>query len=129
MFIAKSCAIAGTPIIIPFDKNTAKNEVKNENAVQYDESRKNKAQDRKRRAKLMNTEKEIDALQGEIDELKQQEIDEITNQIETMQNIGFESEKEIERIKLKRIKPTYTIEEQKLITIHNADQSFLKIKS
>jgi ATP-binding cassette subfamily F protein 3 len=47
-----------------------KNEVKNENAVQYDESRKNKAQDRKRRAKLMNTEKEMEVLQGEIDELK-----------------------------------------------------------
>ena len=32
-----------------------------------------------------------------LEQLKQ-EIDEITNQIESMQNIGFESEKEIERI-------------------------------
>ncbi len=40
-------------------------------AVQYEESKKNKAQDRKRRAKLMNTEKEMDALQNEINELKQ----------------------------------------------------------
>ena len=39
-------------------------------AVQYDESRKNKAQDRKRRAKLMNTEKEIEALQAQINDLK-----------------------------------------------------------
>lgn len=37
----------------------------------YDESRKNKADDRKRRAKLLNTEKEIDALQKNITELKQ----------------------------------------------------------
>lgn len=36
----------------------------------YDESRKNKALDRKRRAKLMNTEKEINAVQAEIAELK-----------------------------------------------------------
>ncbi len=48
-----------------------KNENKNENANQYNESRKNKAQDRKRRAKLMNTEKEMEAIQNEIDELKQ----------------------------------------------------------
>lgn len=39
-------------------------------ASSYDESRKNKAQDRKRRAKLMNTEKEMDTVQAEIDELK-----------------------------------------------------------
>ena len=33
LFIANSCAIAGTPIIIPFDKNTAKNEVINDTAI------------------------------------------------------------------------------------------------
>ena len=53
-------------------KNIAvNNETKSDNAQQYDESRKNKAQDRKRRAKLMNTEKEIEALQNEINELKE----------------------------------------------------------
>lgn len=46
------------------------NAEKSENAAAYDESRKNKALDRKRRAKLLNTEKEINALQGEINELK-----------------------------------------------------------
>ncbi len=53
-------------------KNTTVNNVtKSDNAQQYDESRKNKAQDRKRRAKLMNTEKEMEALQNEINELKE----------------------------------------------------------
>ncbi len=51
-------------------EKATKPEVKNNAAMQYDESRKNKAQDRKRRAKLMNTEKEMEALQNEIDELK-----------------------------------------------------------
>ena len=51
-------------------EKTAKPENKSNAAVQYDDSRKNKAQDRKRRAKLMNTEKEIEILQGEINELK-----------------------------------------------------------
>ena len=46
------------------------NAEKSENAAAYDESRKNKALDRKRRAKLLNTEKEINALQSEINELK-----------------------------------------------------------
>lgn len=41
-----------------------------DNANQYNEQRKNKAQDRKRRAKLMNTEKKMDLLQSEIDTLK-----------------------------------------------------------
>ncbi len=40
-------------------------------AVQYEESRKNKAQDRKRRARLLNIEKEMDTLQDEINNLKQ----------------------------------------------------------
>ena len=54
------------------NKNTTvNNETKSDNAQQYDESRKNKAQDRKRRAKLMNTEKEMEALQNEINELKE----------------------------------------------------------
>ena len=30
LFIAKSCAIAGTPMIIPFDRKTAKNDVMND---------------------------------------------------------------------------------------------------
>lgn len=51
-------------------EKATKPENKSDAAIQYDESRKNKAQDRKRRAKLMNTEKEMEALQGEIDELK-----------------------------------------------------------
>ncbi len=51
-------------------EKAANPENKSDAAIQYDESRKNKAQDRKRRAKLMNTEKEMEALQGEIDELK-----------------------------------------------------------
>ena len=51
-------------------EKTAKPEERSNAAIEYDESRKNKAQDRKRRAKLMNTEKEINALQSEIDELK-----------------------------------------------------------
>ncbi len=38
----------------------------------YNESRKNKAEDRKRRAKLMNIEKEIETLQNEIASLKSQ---------------------------------------------------------
>lgn len=44
---------------------------KSASATAYDESRKNKAEDRKRRAKLMNTEKEMTALQSQIDELKE----------------------------------------------------------
>ena len=52
-------------------EKATKPENKSDAAIQYDESRKNKAQDRKRRAKLMNTEKEMEALQGEIDELKE----------------------------------------------------------
>lgn len=47
-----------------------KTETKSDSFIQYEETRKNKAQDRKRRAKLMNTEKEIDSLQQQIDELK-----------------------------------------------------------
>lgn len=44
--------------------------VKSDNAKEYEANRKNKAEDRKRRAKLMNIEKEIGILQNEIDELK-----------------------------------------------------------
>ena len=47
-----------------------RNEVKSESAIKYTEDRKNKAQDRKRRAKLLNTEKEIEALQQQINVLK-----------------------------------------------------------
>lgn len=43
---------------------------KSENAKEYEASRKNKAEERKRRAKLMNLEKGIDALQNEINNLK-----------------------------------------------------------
>ena len=52
-------------------EKTVKTEIRSDSAAQYEESRKNKAQDRKRRAKLMNTEKEIEVLQNEINELKQ----------------------------------------------------------
>lgn len=51
-------------------EKATKPENKSNAAIQYDDSRKNKAQDRKRRAKLMNTEKEIEALQDEINKLK-----------------------------------------------------------
>ena len=44
---------------------------KSDSAKAYDESRKNKAEDRKRRAKLMNTEKEMNILQAQINELKE----------------------------------------------------------
>ncbi len=51
-------------------EKSAKSKPLSDNANQYNEQRKNKAQDRKRRAKLMNTEKEMDLLQSEIDSLK-----------------------------------------------------------
>ena len=44
--------------------------IKNETNSKYTEDRKNKAQDRKRRAKLMNLEKEIEVLQQQIIDLK-----------------------------------------------------------
>ncbi|MCH5170648.1 MAG: ABC-F family ATP-binding cassette domain-containing protein [Oscillospiraceae bacterium] len=43
---------------------------KSNNAKEYEANRKNKAEDRKRRAKLMNLEKEIGILQNEIEDLK-----------------------------------------------------------
>ncbi len=52
-------------------EKTTKLVEKSNAAVLYDDSRKNKAQDRKRRAKLLNIEKEMDFLQNEIDDLKQ----------------------------------------------------------
>lgn len=55
---------------IDVKEKQTKDETKGDSAVQYEESRKNKAQDRKRRAKLMNTEKEIEELQRQIDKLK-----------------------------------------------------------
>ena len=45
---------------------------KSTNNSSYNESRKNKAEDRKRRAKLMNVEKEIETLQSEVASLKSQ---------------------------------------------------------
>ncbi len=51
-------------------ENATKPETKSDVAIKYEESKKNKAQDRKRRAKLMNTEKEMETLQFEIEELK-----------------------------------------------------------
>lgn len=51
---------------------------KSENAKEYELNRKNKAEDRKRRAKLMNIEKEMGALQSEIDSLKAQSVSEET---------------------------------------------------
>lgn len=44
--------------------------VKSDSAKEYEANRKNKAEDRKRRAKLMNIEKQIGILQNEIDELR-----------------------------------------------------------
>ena len=55
---------------IDVKEKATKPESRSDAAIQYDESRKNKAQDRKRRAKLMNLEKEMSALQEKIDELK-----------------------------------------------------------
>jgi len=51
-------------------QKATKSEIRSDAAIQYDESRKNKAQDRKRRAKLMNLEKEMSVLQERINELK-----------------------------------------------------------
>ena len=45
-------------------------QIQSDSAVKYTEDRKNKAQDRKRRAKLLNLEKEINLLQQQILELK-----------------------------------------------------------
>ena len=56
---------------VEIKEKATKPETKSNVAVHYDESRKNKAQDRKRRAKLMNTEKDMENLQNEIDALKQ----------------------------------------------------------
>ncbi len=53
------------------NKTVSVTKEKHDSVKTYDESRKNKAEDRKRRAKLMNTEKEIMVLQAEIDELKE----------------------------------------------------------
>ncbi len=50
---------------------TAKPEFKSDSAKVYDESRKNKAQDRKRRAKIMNIEKDMNILEAELSELKE----------------------------------------------------------
>lgn len=75
---------------IQFENNTKENktDIKSVNAVQYEESRKNKVQDRKRRAKLMNTEKEIEVLQSEINELKQQIYDpEVSSNYEKLSEI------------------------------------------
>ncbi len=57
---------------LQIDNNENKSliEIKRETNSSYTEDRNNKAQDRKRRAKLMNTEKEIEAVQQQINELK-----------------------------------------------------------
>lgn len=52
------------------DFKKSNTEIKNETNSKYTEDRKNKAQDRKRRAKLMNLEKEIEVLQQQIIDLK-----------------------------------------------------------
>lgn len=56
--------------LLEIKEESIKNSAKNDSAIKYTEDRKNKAQDRKRRAKLMNTEKEMEVLQFEINELK-----------------------------------------------------------
>ncbi|MBQ8765742.1 MAG: ABC-F family ATP-binding cassette domain-containing protein [Clostridia bacterium] len=69
------------------EKNV-KSETKSDSSIQYEESRKNKAQDRKRRAKLMNIEKEIEVLQNEISELKQLiESPDVSSDYEKLSNI------------------------------------------
>ena len=69
-------------------EKVVKTETKSNSAIQYEESRKNKAQDRKRRAKLMNTEKEIEAVQNEINELKELiESPEISSDYERLSEI------------------------------------------
>ena len=56
---------------ISTNKNNAdKIKKETESNIQYNENRKNKAQDRKRRAKLLKTEKEIDSLENELNLLK-----------------------------------------------------------
>jgi ATP-binding cassette subfamily F protein 3 len=69
-----------------------------ENNNEYNESRKNKAEDRKRRAKLMNVEKEMSALQNELDNLK-----ELCNDPEISSNYTKLSEI-LEEIKIKENK-------------------------
>lgn len=89
-------------------KETVKAEKEKSISTEYDESRKNKAQDRKRRAKLLNTEKEIDAVQEKITELKEkcndpkvssdyqklseilEEIKEAEAQLEELENLWLE---------------------------------------
>lgn len=92
----------------PFSEDKGVRKEKSRNANEYEENRKNKAQDRKRRAKLLNTEKEIAALQSELDRLKElcenedvssdyqklseilTEIDEKTVLLEELENIWLE---------------------------------------
>ncbi len=52
-------------------EKTATLQEKSVAAVLYDESRKNKAQDRKRRAKLLSLEKDMNLLQQELDDLRE----------------------------------------------------------
>lgn len=54
----------------PADTQSRKKHEKSAEAAKYEESKKNKAQDRKRRAKLLNTEREIETLQNELSSLK-----------------------------------------------------------
>ncbi len=55
---------------IDFNDKKNKSDIKSDSAIKYYEDRKNKAQDRKRRARLMNLEKEIEIAQKELNELK-----------------------------------------------------------
>lgn len=79
---------------IPAENNQKE---KSSSANQYDELRKNKALDRKRRAKLMNVEKEIQTVQAELDNLKvfcdspeissdYQKLSELLNEIKEKEN-------------------------------------------
>lgn len=80
-------------------KNIETNEVhkiKPTNNSSYNETRKNKAEDRKRRAKLMNVEKEIESSQNELSSLKAQcEDPEISSDYQKLSEI-LESIKEKE---------------------------------
>lgn len=52
------------------DTQSREKHEKSAEAAKYEENKKNKAQDRKRRAKLLNTEREIETLQNELSSLK-----------------------------------------------------------
>lgn len=88
---------------VPRDEPVKIQKEKSDASVQYEESRKNKAMDRKRRAKLLNTERQIENLTSQIEELKNksnspeistdyQKLSEILSEIEDLEKQLEESE-------------------------------------